>query len=618
MTAALARTRTRWHALAALGAVALGAASGGCGNVRAIRPAVRNVAVDRFERLEAVRPAGPETEETLLRLGLPDAARDDPSAAAQALAYRLERAGSVAPSDVVSLGELCYRAGLSQARSEPEAALIHFRDAAVLAALALAEPGLTRPEAALELHNRAVGRLVRGSQRGTSRSWQDALSSAGLTPTGSSVYLDPTQFHTLQVVDDLWISGMQHRYRNCGLGVPLVAHRNVATEPSDPQDCYYPRRLRAAATALVVPGGGLAGGAWRRQPAALMLYDPFDVRHVPTGSTLTPLAGDRTAPLAVQVADRNLRALELTGLFESQFRDGLESGLFMLRPYEPGKIPVVLIHGLVSSPRAWAQTINELRNDPELSRRYQVWVYLYATGQPIPRSALQLRRALVEARQTFDPGQTDASLDRMVLVGHSMGGLLTKMMVQDTGLTLWDASIRVPHGQLKGPAQVLAELDEMLVLRPLPFVQRVVFVATPHRGSRLANDLLGRVVSDFVRRPDGQRARIEELERLNGPDLLTRELRGGRTLTSVGNLRTDSPILSALDRVPIRQTVPYHSIIPQVSGTEGSTDTVVGYSSSHLPGAESELIFPGTHFSQQDPRATDELKRILTLHLEGP
>ncbi len=88
-------------------------------------------------------------------------------------------------------------------------------------------------------------------------------------------------------------------------------------------------------------------------------------------------------------------------------------------------------------------------------------------------------------------------------------------------------------------------------------------------------------------------------------------------LNAIGNLRTDSPILKALNEIPIDSKVPYHSIIPQIGGIL-HTDGVVEYASSHLDGAVSELIVPGTHSSQQDPDVTAEIRRILKLHLATP
>jgi pimeloyl-ACP methyl ester carboxylesterase len=286
----------------------------------------------------------------------------------------------------------------------------------------------------------------------------------------------------------------------------------------------------------------------------------------------------------------------------------------MMRPYEPGKIPVVFIHGLFSSPRAWTQTINELRNSPELGARFQYWLFLYPTGLPIPGSAARLRDSLVDVRESLDPAHVDPALDRMVLVGHSMGGVLSKMMVQDTGLALWNAAITVPHDEFKGSPELKTGLDHVLVFQPLPFIRRVVFVATPHRGSPIADSLFGRTISDLIRRPAELASRLREIEKLNGPNVMARELKS-QPLNAIGNLRTNSPILAALDHIAVSPDVPYHSIIPLIGGEKGTSDGVVQYRSSHLDRAASERIVAGTHVSQEEPQVTLELRRILLEHL---
>ena len=414
---------------------------------------------------------------------------------------------------------------------------------------------------------------------------------------------------------------MGHVYQRTGLGVPLVAHRVVPADANTPdvqdvQDEFLPHDLRTGATAVMKPGGGLLGGEWRKAPATLTLLDSFGHKFAPLADRNIELACDRTTPLAALMAGRRLAMLEWTGLFDSRFnQQGLDTALYMSRPYEPGKIPVIFVHGLVSSPRAWVKTINELENTPLIDSRYQFWVFLYPTGLPIPSSARRLRESLERVRNVVDPTHSDPALDRTVLVGHSMGGVLSKMMAQRTGSTLWNAAITVPQERFRAPPELREGLTELLVFEPVPFVSRLVFIATPHRGSPIANGPVGWVVSSLMRRPIEQAERIAEIEALNGPNVLTRELRAS-PLNAISSLRTDSPILAALDRIPIDPSVPFHSIIP-LKSKKADSDGVVDYISSHLEGAESEKIVAGDHSSQETPEVTRELRRILLEHLEA-
>ena len=592
----------------------------GCMGVNARDARLRNAVEDHWERFEASRSldVSLETCAVLSRQGLLIEAQEHPVRAARLLETRLQ--ACTEPDGAIALAELSYHLGVNSQTRTPVVALAWYRDAATLAALTLGEPAASRPDLAVEIHNRAVARLIRLAQtrrvrEGENQNWREVLEAQGLLVHSSTVYLAPERIGDLSVASDLEVEGMDHVYRSSGLGVPLIAHRYTDDSGSpDIQDQFFPREMRIAATAVVLPGGGLLRGEWRRNPPTIDLLDPFRERSAAIGEREVDLATDRTTPLAMQVARGQLAALEWTGLFDSNFeRPGLEAALYMLRPYEPGKIPVVFVHGLASSPRAWVQTINELQNTQAIASRYQFWLFIYPTGQPIPTSAAQLRQSLTKAREAFDPGHSDAAFNRMVLVGHSMGGVLSKMMVQDSKLTLWDATITVPRDRFRASAELQQTLDNVFIFQPLPFVSRVVFIATPHRGSPVADSRFGQAIASMVRRPARLDARIAQIEALNGPEVMSPEMRG-RALNAITNLRTDSPILAALDRIPIQPGVSYHSIIPLIDG-KIDTDGVVEYRSSHLEGAASERIFAGTHFSQEDPVATHELDRILHEHL---
>jgi pimeloyl-ACP methyl ester carboxylesterase len=591
----------------------------GCAGITAHENHVANALADWKERIDYTRSLSGATSVVVARNGLAEIAANDPGTAARLLENKLQATSDPQPDGALALAELSYQAGLAQPSRAPELAMAWYRDAATLAALALAEPKCSSPNQALQIHNGALARLIRVSQDQAGRdgrNWRQILANQDVALGSPAPHLKPERIADLRVAGDLWVKGFDHVYYTDGVGVPVVAHRlQEPQESNNPREQFLPPDLRTSATAVLYPGGGLADGAWKRKRATLVLFDPLSAPALDVGGRSVELAGDRTSALAAEVSRSHLATLEWVGLLEpDMLPEGADSGIYMLRPYEPGKIPVMFVHGLGSSPRSWAQTINELQNTPELAARYQFWVFLYPTGLPIPTSAARLRKALIHARNTLDPKHEDGSLDRMVLVGHSMGGLLSKMMVQDSGLTLWNSAIAVPFDDFQAPAELRKVVDETLVFKPLPFVRRVVFIATPHRGSPLANDLVGEVASNLVRRPDDVAKQFAKIESLNGRDVISHELmRKGRN--AVGNLRTDSPILAALNKIRIDPAVPFHSIIPLVGGVAG-TDGVVEYKSSHLENAASEKTLSGTHFSQQKPEVSEELRRILRLHAE--
>lgn len=594
----------------------------GCGDVHVRRAYLKNGLSDLHERFAAGRRWEVGSASVLQRQGLAEVASDDPSRAASILEAKLQ--GSPAPGGALTLAGLHYRAGLAVTGHEPAVALGHFRDAAVLAGVALEEVGGTSGEEAITLHNRATARMIELSQDrrvSQGRSWRDVLASVGvqLATSPAAFTMRPERFESVTPTERLKVVRMQHSYQTWGLGVPVVAVRRVDPNSAESQERYFPREYHIGATAALAPGGGLAGGTWRSVPASLVFHDAIEDRSLRVGGRNLPIATDKTTPLVSQVDGSAMASLELVGLLRSDFQREGEAdtgGIYMREPYRPGKIPVVLVHGLISSPRAWIQTLNELSHDPYLSQYYQFWVFVYPTGLPIPTNAKLLRDALYKARATFDPTGHDAAFDKMVVVGHSMGGILTKMMIQDTGLTLWDATIQVPHDRFQAPPDLLAEINSRLIFKPVPFVSRIVCIAAPHRGSPVADEVVGRTVASLIRGPENQAQMIEELERLNGKDMIAPQLKARRSLNSVNNLSRKCPILRALDKIPTAPGVPYHTIAYFLGG-QIPFDLLVPYDSAHLEGAASEAIFSGTHVSQQSLETSNEVRRILIEHVGG-
>ncbi len=291
------------------------------------------------------------------------------------------------------------------------------------------------------------------------------------------------------------------------------------------------------------------------------------------------------------------------------------TGLSILHPYVRGKIPVVFIHGLWSTPWSWGRTIATLQTDPSLNSRYQFWTFGYSTGDPIPYTVTLLRRNLDEARRKFDPEKTDPGFDRMVLVGHSMGGLLVKMMVVDTGTRLWRLISDQRFEALIGEPDDRALFRNALFFEAYPEVRRVIFIATPHQGSRMDRGSLQHIGSRLLRIPDPLRAAHDRLIARNPPAFFREHFRE-RIPTSIDELAPGSPILTGLHDLSPVPAVKYHSIIAVLPDTlhSGRTDGLVAFESAHLEGAASEQIVSSGHLCQEHAGVIDEVRRILVEH----
>jgi pimeloyl-ACP methyl ester carboxylesterase len=330
-----------------------------------------------------------------------------------------------------------------------------------------------------------------------------------------------------------------------------------------------------------------------------------------------PLEADFSTPLGVQLTNVKpiLRGLE--GMFKSD-KQIEKAGMYLLEPYRENKIPVVMVHGLMSSPETWVEMFNDLRGDPELRRKYQFWFYSYPTGLPILYSGSLLRNELNEIRSKFDPDNNNPNFDQMVLIGHSMGGLLSRQMVQDSGDTYWNSVFAEPIEDLNVDEPTRELLQNIFYFKPQPFVKRVVFVATPHVGSDLADLGVARFFAGFINLPDLINDTADTILARKDIDFAFDHEEPRKIYNSIELLSPTSRFTIATNKIPLNPNIPYHSIIGirRDKVGPGSSDGIVPYESSHLDFTVSEKLVPSTHEAQKHPLAIDEVKRILKLHLE--
>ncbi len=287
----------------------------------------------------------------------------------------------------------------------------------------------------------------------------------------------------------------------------------------------------------------------------------------------------------------------------------------MCEPYQPGKIPIVFVHGLASDPLTWAELANDLQAQPALFSRYQFWYFRYDTGDPFLSSAARLRRQLVELRQTYDPQRCNPLLSQMVLVGHSMGGLVSKMQVTYSGDELWRAAATRPFETTIADPATRADLAAAFFFAPSPDIKQVIYIATPHRGSGEAQRWVGRISSALVEDPPSRQMRFDQFVS-NNPGIFRDEL-ARRVPNSIDLLEPSSLILQATERLPYGAGVSTHSVIGDDRWQlgEGPSDGVVPVSSSRLAGVRSELVVDAQHTQvQRDPNTVREVSCILLQH----
>jgi pimeloyl-ACP methyl ester carboxylesterase len=444
----------------------------------------------------------------------------------------------------------------------------------------------------------------------------------------------PEDFERFEFVSDWEVKGLKNLYLTHGLGVPLIAVRHsYEGEPVATQ--YYPAGLSFPVTAFLRPLSKIdpeTGQVAARNQCVLELYDPLSRDETSVAGRRVPLESDLTTPLAYFLSNPDMNLDTATAglmdpatllkkpadaLLKKQPSRPVE-GLYMVQPYEPGKIPVLMVHGLWSSPMTWMEMFNDLRSQPEIRDRYQFWFYLYPTGQPFWLSAAQLRRDLIQMRETLDPRHEEPALDQMVLIGHSMGGLVSRLQTVPSGDNFWHLVSQEPLTQIKADAKVQQNLQDTFFFQPSPSIRRVVTIATPHRGSKFSSQTTQWLLDKLIDLPNmliPQKLFLDNLGAFPDGSLV-------RVRTSIDSLSPNMPIFPVMLASPQPPWVRYHNIVGLIPKEwwlptfVADSDGVVSVESAHVDYAVSEITVPANHTTvHAHPAAVLEVRRILLEHL---
>lgn len=410
--------------------------------------------------------------------------------------------------------------------------------------------------------------------------------------------------------------GLRNVYQRDGFGSDFVA---VAPPHAPGNEVAWRDPDYVSMTgALMFDGDTLAQVLATRQ-VQLVVRDPYRDDTLTIAGRSVPLGANFTAAYGVWLARSGFASQSIRSLL------GREGGIqtprvLLMQPYDPDRLVVVMLHGLASSPEAWINVANEVMGDEELRRNYQVWEVYYPTNAPVAVNLANIRKALDATLRHYDPtGRARASRD-MTLIGHSMGGVIARLLVSSSGDKLWDLIPLRPNLPAAKRARFRARLSRYLQFTPMPQVDRAVFLASPHRGTPYAQHRLARWIGNLIRLPVGvlkEMASLTELVKTDGDEGNNAPLL--RIPNSIDNLSDTDPFIIAAAGLPISSRVHYHTIVGVYKNRgplQDSSDGVVPYKSAHLDGADSELAIPSWHSVQETPAAILELRRILRLQME--
>lgn len=600
------------------------------------------------ETLQLVGKDGPKpserTEQILRRYDVVDLYRAEPRAAIKRLAQiqREEPNGELQ----YSIAELAYVAGRRAERLRKEECLAYYGTSLLHAYRYLFDERLqanTNPydpqfRGACDLYNQSLEAVLRIVQEegdlrpGPSRPIEIMSQVCSLQVELHSSGWHEEDFDNVRFVNDYQIVGLRNHYHTYGLGVPLIAQRR-SHDQETASEAYYPDKLTFPLTAFLKieepqrAGGPPRAGSSEGGPRfVLQLLDPLDHKTVAIGQKQVPLESDLSTPLAyfLNQPEFDVESLSTRGLLNPEGVQQLQ-GLYMIDPYDPKKMPVVMVHGLWSSPVTWMEMYNDLRSDPYLREHYQFWFYLYPTGQPFWLSAAQMRADLERVREVVDPGRLRPALDQTVLVGHSMGGLVSRLQSVDSGNDFWATMSDKAFTELDADPELKARLEKAFFFQPSPSVRRVITLGTPHSGSRFANDVttwLGRSVikmpMKLVQGRQELQSRNRDFFRPDAPLSIT---------TSIESLAPETTVLSTLRQADPAPWVSYHNVvgvkprdgwIESYFGSEG--DGVVSLASASLEGVprvKSQLVVTADHMGvHRHPQSVLEVRRILLEQIE--
>lgn len=417
-------------------------------------------------------------------------------------------------------------------------------------------------------------------------------------------------------------SGFHSINRQEGLGSEFVAvmhadqpfNNNFILDPEEyfkdkpNPNIHHPRYLSISATVETAnPSSSVEQILAGDMNFVIKLFNPYQYKTTQIGGASYTLTANYSVPFAMWLAENKLGSTGYLSLI-NRTESLRMPHLYMIEPYQPHKKIIVLIHGVASSPETWVQLTNNILGDKRLRDQFQIWQVFYSTNMPIFESRFQINSLLKQAFAQTIPNSDSAH--NAVVIGHSMGGIISRLLVSDVNLS--QTAIPLMNYEQYIQYQQHPIIQERFIFKSeLPFT-RAIFIAAPHRGTDYANRWHTQLIKKFIKLPNAFSEQV---------DIPLKNIKSTMGLVHSGpvDLSPDSRFMQVTKSIMPRQNIVYHSIIGnQTNATDVSkmTDGIVPYWSSHLEGATSESIIQGGHSIHEKSETILELRRILRSHLE--
>ncbi|MFA0477137.1 alpha/beta hydrolase [Vibrio breoganii] len=386
------------------------------------------------------------------------------------------------------------------------------------------------------------------------------------------------------------------------LGIPIVINRDYDNKG---QEIYYPLEGIFQDATIVVDQVKQHGATFE---ISLSIHVNDETASINLGANEYQLKHSPGSAYLALLEEANIDDFNWMG-FVSPSQAEKRRGVFSIGEISKQKIPLIMIHGLNSDPLIWRHLTMALLNEPELMSRYQIWHIYYPSGPPPFYTARRTRDDLRSMLQEIDNPQLS---DNAVIIGHSMGGIIAKLLATKSNLRLWDATFNIP------PAELLPHdndtIKNIFIFDPVFKKSTVFFLDTPFKGSEVANSAVGYIGDFLVSLPSEFTDSFKNLIERVGPDVITKKMQPfllDNGPNSVEVLRPGHPLMDTLYDIPLAGDS--YAII----GSNGKlkcedpiacssiSDGVVSYDSANYSGAKERVIVPSSHNSFQSEEAID-------------